>query len=109
MSAEAERVLTVAGVCRAAGGLDIGDPIGLGTEHSEKGLRVHRSCAHLEIERLLDHTTFLGPEVLEIQNQGLQVHFPPAPRIRAHTGREGYHVGAILSQMPALPRSDRRR
>ena len=73
MPAEAEGVLAVASIGRAPRRLDIGDTVRLGSEHSQKGLRMHRPSTHLDVVRLLDDAAAIGPVSLEIENQGLQV------------------------------------
>ena len=77
MAAEAERVLAVTGVGRASRRLDVGHPIGLRTEHPQKGLRVHGAGADLEVVRLLDDAAAVGPVLRQRENQRLEIHEPP--------------------------------
>ena len=91
---EAVRVLAVPAVRGAARRLDVRDPPGLRPQDAEEGGGVERSRADLDIVRLLDETSFPGPERLQgedniLKRQGKNLLFsekkrgvmlPTAPR-----------------------------
>ena len=66
---EPVRVLPEAPVGRPPRRLDVGDVPGLGAEHAQKRLRVHRAGAELDIERLLNQAALGSPVVGQFQNQ----------------------------------------
>ncbi len=69
---EPVRVLTEAAVGRATGRLDVGDvPVGRAEDPQER-LRMHRSGAHLDVERLVQETAARGPELRELEDELLQ-------------------------------------
>jgi hypothetical protein len=53
MLEQAVRVLAEAAIGRPPGRLDVRDAPVSGSEHPQKRLRVHRPCAHLDVERLM--------------------------------------------------------
>jgi len=72
--------------------LHIGDPIRLGAEDPEKGLRMHSPRPDLDVVRLLDDAAAVGPVPLQIENEGLKVQ----ERLRGVSHeREIYHDGGI--------------
>jgi hypothetical protein len=70
--AKTEGVIAVPAVCRTAGRLDVADVPRLGAEDAEESGGVHRARADFEIERCLDDAAPLRPEILELEDQGLE-------------------------------------
>ena len=82
---EAVRVLAVPAVRGAARRLDVRDPPGLRPQDAEEGGGVERSRADLDIVRLLDETSFPGPERLQgddniLKRQGKNLLFSEKKR-----------------------------
>ena len=101
---EAVRVLAVAAVIRPHGRLDVRHVPRLGTEHPQKGGRVHRPCADLGVVGLHDHATSVGPELLQreqgvLDGQRGGVRHPP--RLPAACGCLSHHRYRMpLSSLP---------
>ena len=72
MQLEAVGVLAVAPIVRADGGFHVGHVPGLGAQHAQEGGRVHRAGAHLGVIGLADQAALAGPELLELQDDGLK-------------------------------------
>ena|ERR1700694_617282 len=76
-------ILTVASVGGPTRRLDVGDTIGLGSEHTEKGLGMHCPCPNLNVIRLLDHAPSITPIFLQLEDEvlkcrafyGFRLHF----------------------------------
>src|SRR5712664_287879 len=56
--------------------LDVGDAIGIGAKDTEKGFRMHRAGADLDVVRLLEDAALLYPKLGELQDQILEVESP---------------------------------
>ena len=69
---ETVRVLAEASVGGPPRRLHVGDAPRLGAEHAQKRFGVHRSRAHLDVERLLEETTPGGPELGELEDELLK-------------------------------------
>jgi len=69
---QAVGVLTVVPIVRADGRLDVGHIPGLGAEHTQVSGRVHRPGTDLGVVRLPDQATVAGPEILQLENDGLK-------------------------------------
>ncbi len=69
---EAVGVLAVTPVVRTHGGFNIGNIPRLGTEHTQEGVGIHRAGTHLGVVGLGDEAAFLRPEILELEDDGLQ-------------------------------------
>ena len=65
-------ILGIPTVCRSTRGLDVGNGIGLGTQHPEEGLGVHRSGPYLDIVGLLDDAAVFHPETQQLVNDFLK-------------------------------------
>ncbi len=76
------RVLAVAAVIRAHGGLDVRDVPRLGPEHAHDGVGVHRPRTDLGVVGLHDHASAVGPVLLQRQ-QGIlhRQHVGHAPQV----------------------------
>src|SRR5205823_7704579 len=66
------RVLAEAAVGGTTRRLDVRDVPVRGPEHAQEGLGVHRACADLDVERLLERAPARGPEFGEFENQILK-------------------------------------
>jgi hypothetical protein len=71
---QAVGILAVPPVRRAAGRLHVGGVPRLGTEGPQERRGIERSGADLDVVRLVDHATFIGPELLQGQNEILKKH-----------------------------------
>ena len=69
---ETVRVLTVAAVGGAPGGLHVSHAPWPGTEHSKERFRMHRPGADLAVPRLMDQAAALGPEDLKREDDLLK-------------------------------------
>ena len=52
--------------------LDVGDAIGLGSKHTEKGFGMHRPCPNFNVIRLLDHAPSITPIFLQLEDEVLK-------------------------------------
>ena len=73
MHLEAVRVLAIAPIVRPHGRFDVRHIPRLGTEHAQKGGRVHRPGADLGVIGLPEQSAALRPELLESKNDLLEV------------------------------------
>ena len=69
---QAVGVLAIAPIVRADGRLDVGHIPGLAAEHAQVSGRVHRPSADLGVVRLPDQAAVVGPEILQLENDGLE-------------------------------------
>jgi hypothetical protein len=69
---EPVRVLAVATVGRAAGGLDVGGLPGIGAERPERGGGMKRPSAHLDVIGLEDDAALIAPIIVERQDELLE-------------------------------------
>src|SRR3546814_12971106 len=69
---QAVGVVAVAAIGRAAAGLHVGSVPRLRPERAQEGRRVERTGADLEIERLDQHATLLGPVGVQALDQLLE-------------------------------------
>ena len=82
--AEAERVVAIAAVGGPARRLDVGHPPRLGPEHTQESVRMHGARPDLQVERLLEHAAFAGPEFGKLEDQLLErLHVLSSPASRA--------------------------
>jgi len=89
---EAVGVLAVTTVIGANGRFDIGNIPGLGTEDAEEGGRVPGAGTDLGIIGLGDEAAMSCPEILELEDDGLE------------GGRHGFmHLDRRLSRMRIIP------
>ncbi len=77
-------VFSVAAVFRSARGLNVGGVPGLGANRAQKSRRMKGTCTNLHIERLQDHATLRGPELLQGQDQILEARGGGGRNCRSH-------------------------
>ena len=113
---QAVRVLAEAAVGRPPRRLHVGHVPGLGPEHAQERLRVHRAGSHLDVERLLEQAPARGPELRELEDELLQcdhsIALPGVPHLAKHPGGLQFLVEVQVQQAAVhrleLPRRARR-
>ena len=65
-------ILAIASVRRTPRGLHISDLIRIRPEHTQKRLGSHRSRAHFDVIRLLNHSPTLGVKLLQLEDEFLK-------------------------------------
>ena len=71
---EAVRILAVSAVCRSPGRLDVGDPVGFGSEHPQECFGMHGARADFDVIGLLQNAALPAPEIHHRLNEILKVH-----------------------------------
>ena len=75
MHLHAVGVVAKTAVIRPDAGFDINNVPGFRPENAQRGGRIHRACANLNVIRLLDQTTLLFPEAKQAHNHLLKTQY----------------------------------